>query len=236
MIKDGRIANWEKRQVKKEDDTAAARKQESRLRKKEASQDVAKSREMSQILPDVAECPDASHDVTTRHDTSQRVTLDKNRIDNKDLNNYSPSPKESEGETPPREPERNIPATDAPAAMRPTVELYLLKTGHEAMTPQDLSAIRALEKLHTPTRVNQEISKALERYSKAGKAVTELTLDYIYRSLQYQTSGKARGKARASPELPESLKIYDQTVNRSPGAAVGGVQPEEEAKHERKNE
>jgi DNA-binding Lrp family transcriptional regulator len=79
---------------------------------------------------------------------------------------------------------------EAPPAMRETVEYFLLKTGRTGIQPEELSALRALEEIHTPARVNKEIAQAVERFEKNDKPLSSLTLVYIYKSLQYQNSRK----------------------------------------------
>jgi hypothetical protein len=79
---------------------------------------------------------------------------------------------------------------DVPPAMKEALDYFLLKTGREGIQPEELSALRALSEIHTPGRVNKEISQAAERFKKKGKPVSSLTLIYIYKSLRYQTSLK----------------------------------------------
>lgn len=69
MIKDGIITNWEKRQPKKEDESAALRKQQQRERDKAAK------------TQDVTNTDAQSQPVTQCHDASRDVTLDKIRIE-----------------------------------------------------------------------------------------------------------------------------------------------------------
>jgi DNA-binding Lrp family transcriptional regulator len=79
---------------------------------------------------------------------------------------------------------------EAPPAMREAVEYFLLKTGRTGIQPEELSAIRALEEIHTPARVSKEIAQAVERFRGNGRSLSRLTLVYIYKSLQYQISLK----------------------------------------------
>lgn len=85
---------------------------------------------------------------------------------------------------------------EVPQVMRPSVEYFLLKTGRKGITPGELFAVKTLEKIHVPARVNQEIGKAVARYEKKKRLLSTLTLEYIYESLKYQTSGKSKSKAR----------------------------------------
>jgi DNA-binding Lrp family transcriptional regulator len=75
-----------------------------------------------------------------------------------------------------------------PLIMRETLDYFLLKTGREGITLEELSALRALEEIHTPSRVIREIFQATERFKKRAEPPQDLTLIYIYRSLRYQNS------------------------------------------------
>jgi hypothetical protein len=77
-----------------------------------------------------------------------------------------------------------------PSAMMETLDYFLLKTGRTEIRPEELSALRALEEIHTPARVNKEIAQAVGRLEKNGRSPSSLTLVYIYKSLQYQNSLK----------------------------------------------
>jgi hypothetical protein len=93
---------------------------------------------------------------------------------------------------------------EVPPAMRETVDYFLLKTGRSGIEPEELSALIALEKIHTPTRVNKEISKAVERFRRKGTPLSALTLVYVYKSLQYQNSTKhVQGKSSPQRGLSE---------------------------------
>jgi DNA-binding Lrp family transcriptional regulator len=121
-----------------------------------------------------------------------------------DIKDYSPS--EREASLPPqRKPEEKSSdlfvfediLDDVPLIMRETLDYFLLKTGREGISPEELSAIRALKEIHTPSRVNREIFQAMERFKKRPGPPQELTLVYVYRSLQYQNS--IRGVHSGSP-------------------------------------
>jgi hypothetical protein len=90
----------------------------------------------------------------------------------------------------------------APAVMRETLDYFLLKTGRMGITPEELSALCCLEKIHTPQRVNKEIAEASERFRQLGRPLSKLTLIYIYKSLRYQNSLKnVYGKAPLTQEI-----------------------------------
>ena len=109
------------------------------------------------------------------------------------------------GETPPRQEvataeEESLGPQDAPGAMRETVEFFLAKTGRRGISPGELSAVRALEAIHTPHRVQREISTAVSRFERAGRPPGTLTMEYVLEALKHQRSGSAarRGGARAA--------------------------------------
>ena len=84
-----------------------------------------------------------------------------------------------------------------PSAMKETVEFLLFKTGRRTLFPEELGAVMALEKIHLPSRIQREISKAAERFSRQGKPLSSLSFEYIFDSLKYQKSTKS---ARAQPK------------------------------------
>ena len=104
---------------------------------------------------------------------------------------------------------------DAPAPMGATVDYFLLKTGRAGISAAELSAVRALEKRHTPARIQTEIGKAVARYRKAGKAIASLSLEYIWEALKFQTSlpgarkAKAEQKRRVEEDPAEKQRLAD---------------------------
>lgn len=85
-----------------------------------------------------------------------------------------------------------------PAAMKETVEFLLLKTGRKGLLAEELAPVMALEKIHMPSRIQREITKAAERFNRQGKPLSSLSFVYIYDSLKYQKSSKS---ARAQPKV-----------------------------------
>lgn len=77
---------------------------------------------------------------------------------------------------------------EVPAIMREVVEYFLLKVGRTRLHVEELSAIRALERAHTPHRIIREIAKAAERYGRNKKPLAELSLLYIHEALKHQVS------------------------------------------------
>lgn len=99
--------------------------------------------------------------------------------------------------------------------MRHAAEYFLTKTGRETLTLGGVLALRKLEKIHTPSRVMNEIDKAVRRYQSHSFAPWTLTLDYIYDSLKNQRSlksTKALRQTRASPEDEAERRRRDETL------------------------
>lgn len=78
-----------------------------------------------------------------------------------------------------------------PSAFRETYDLFLLKTGRSSISREELARVEALEKLHIPSRVQAEISKALERFGRSDRAPCELDWNYLWDALRHQKTGKA---------------------------------------------
>lgn len=128
----------------------------------------------------------------------------------------------SEGaETAPNEQYPILPEGDVikkiPAAMKETVELLLLKTGRKGLLPEELGSVMALEKIHMPSRIQREITKAAERFLKQGKHLSSLSFVYIYDSLKYQKSSKS---ARAQPKVTMPTAAENKTWEEQNLAAL----------------
>lgn len=110
--------------------------------------------------------------------------------------------------------EEPLPENDAalkkiPSAMHETVEFMLLKTGRSGLLPEEIGPIMALEKIHLPSRIQREISRAADRFKSKDKPLSSLTFVYIYDSLKYQQSKKT-GKAEPKPpEMSEENKAWE---------------------------
>ena len=104
-----------------------------------------------------------------------------------------------------------------PAAMNETVELLLLKTGRKGLLPEELGPVMALEKIHLPSRIQREITKAAERFLKQGKPLSSLSFVYIYDSLKYQKSSKS---ARAQPKVTMPTAAENKTWEEQNLAAL----------------
>ena len=99
-------------------------------------------------------------------------------------------------------PENNAALKKIPSAMQETVEFMLMKTGRSGLLPEEIGPIMALEKIHLPSRIQREISRAADRFKSKGKTLSSLTFVYIYDSLKYQQS-KSKKTAGAEPKQPE---------------------------------
>lgn len=93
-----------------------------------------------------------------------------------------------------------------PAIMREVMEHFFLKTGRKTILPEELSAIRALERIHTPQRIIREIAKTAERYDRNRKPLEELSLVYIYEALKHQTS--KRGASNTMTQEKTAPDLY----------------------------
>jgi hypothetical protein len=75
--------------------------------------------------------------------------------------------------TGPPKPEAHLDRAEAlaavPRALHETVELYWLKTGRDGLTPDDLSALRALDQMHTPAVIQKPITGSVERFTRRGE-------------------------------------------------------------------
>jgi hypothetical protein len=97
-------------------------------------------------------------------------------------------------------PERALEA--APRALRETVELFWLKTGREDLAPEDLAALRALDRTHTPAVIQKAITESVERFRQRGEDPRALTLRYVWDSLRRFTTRTRRAATPLEPECP----------------------------------
>jgi AraC-like DNA-binding protein len=92
-----------------------------------------------------------------------------------------------------------------PPAFRETFDLFLLKTGRKEITREELALIEALEKIHIPSRVQAEITGALDRFRNPKRLgchprdPSELTWHYLWDALKNQKSGKALQEEKRRP-------------------------------------
>jgi hypothetical protein len=146
-------------------------------------------------------------------------------------------PKNPKPEPKPPEPdfESDVFPEETPPAMREVVRYFLLRTGRTGIGAQELSAVRELEKNHTPNRVSREIARCLERFERLGRPYKHLSLEYVYNALKHQTSRRPPGKrgvsaanARASPNMSaeerERLKRQAETAKKY-NEVVSGYEP-----------
>ncbi len=91
----------------------------------------------------------------------------------------------------------------APAALRETVEYFLFKTGRESVEPHELDLLPRLDAAHTPAMIQKAITRAVERFRRRGEDARQLTLDYVWQSLQHFTTRKsAAPESRRDPSHP----------------------------------
>jgi hypothetical protein len=106
---------------------------------------------------------------------------------------------ESNQEGPRRLLTRDEALRQAPAALHETLEYFLFKTGRECVTPHELDALRRLDATHTPAMIQKAITRAVERLARRGEDARQLTLDYVWQSLQHFTTRKAAAEPRRDP-------------------------------------
>ena len=88
----------------------------------------------------------------------------------------------------------------APRALRKTVELFWLKTGREDLTPEDLAALRDLDRTHTPAVIQKAITESVERFRQRGEDPRALTLRYVWDSLRRFTTRTSHATTSPGPE------------------------------------
>jgi hypothetical protein len=79
---------------------------------------------------------------------------------------------------------------EIPLMFSETVDLLLAKTGRTAIAPDELDALRELDRLHTPARVQQEITRSVARFKSRSRPLSELTFCYLLDALRHQTTRK----------------------------------------------
>ncbi len=80
--------------------------------------------------------------------------------------------------------------TQAPPALRETLELFCFKTGCDAIDPADMEWLDRLDAAHTPAVIQKAITTAVERFERRGDDPAALTLQYIWESLRHYTTRK----------------------------------------------
>lgn len=77
---------------------------------------------------------------------------------------------------------------DVPSAMKETAEYMLFKTGRKNFTFDEISALKKLLVIHYPARVQREITKVVDRFTKKKRSLATITFSYIYEALKNQRS------------------------------------------------
>ena len=82
-----------------------------------------------------------------------------------------------------------------------------LKTGRDGLTPDDLSALRALDQAHTPAVIQKAITESVARFTRRGDDPRGVTFRYVWDSLRRFATRKAPAThpARARPLYPPGL-------------------------------
>jgi len=110
----------------------------------------------------------------------------------------------------------------APAILRETLELFFLKTGRHGLGADESSALRDLERAHTPAVIQRAISAAVARFIGRGQSPMALTLLYVRDSLRHFTTRKTGPVAtdavppRKYPDGVTRLYLTEDTYGRDP--------------------
>ncbi|MBR0150237.1 MAG: helix-turn-helix domain-containing protein [Synergistaceae bacterium] len=105
-------------------------------------------------------------------------------------------PSQPEQEKTPIKPEDIYTPKDAPEAMRSTAEYFTLKTGRKTLTEAEIFALREMNATQYPTRVQKEIDRACELFTRRGQFLDTLTLEYIAASLRNQPTRGHNAKSK----------------------------------------
>lgn len=109
-----------------------------------------------------------------------------------------------------------------PSAWKATAQFFLGKVGRDTLSDEEFTALDNLNRKHVPSAVQSQILKAVDRYRRQGHPLSELTLTYIWESMQnYSTKKPSRKepKTRASPvvgDLTETLAEIRRMKGESP--------------------
>jgi len=95
----------------------------------------------------------------------------------------------------------------APPAMRETLEFFFMKTGIEEIDELDLQYLFLLDQAHTPAAIQKAISRALDRFSRNGRAPAHLTFKYLWETLKrYTTLRFKKGKCHERTSLEDKYQ------------------------------
>ncbi len=186
VIASGRLKNWEKRQPKNEDPTAARRKREQRERDKiRADVDELKAL-LSQLQ---AGCHDMSRTVTASHDREDKRREEEKREEEKAAA-AEPESVRTDSETPPPEPDvaaaaevRNMPVSECRALVRK----YL---GQLMDSPGQTSILQDICRLYPRERIRE----AFEAAGCSGKT----QLNWVKKRLEGRGDDDGRGSAKGA--------------------------------------
>jgi hypothetical protein len=64
--------------------------------------------------------------------------------------------------------------------------------------PDELDALRKLDAAHTPAVIQKAITAAIDRYTRRGQAVSDVTLTYVWESVQRFSTRKPRERDATS--------------------------------------
>ena len=123
-----------------------------------------------------------------------------------------------------REAERELPPAAAPFAMRPAAEYLLLRSGRRGLAPDELTALRELERLCLPSAVTGEIMRAAERFGRLGRPLKELTARYLLASLRGRAAKSGRRGGNSTLAEAEALQFAEENLAELRSRYGGGLQ------------
>ena len=77
-----------------------------------------------------------------------------------------------------------------PAPAREALASFFTVTGRESISEGDFAYFALLDQAHTPAVITKGISAAAARFARHGRAVSELTLEYVWQSLKHYITRK----------------------------------------------
>ena len=105
----------------------------------------------------------------------------------------------------PDNPDETYEPEQAPEIMQPTARYLLQRTGRKNLAWNEISALRELAASQYPTRVNKEIDKAVERFTRQGRDLKTLRFEYIASALAHQPTYKKKSKSKVEAPKPQEV-------------------------------
>ena len=100
-----------------------------------------------------------------------------------------------------------------PEILKPTARYLMFCTGRTNISPHEAEILKELEKIHTPTRINREIDRAVKRFKKRNKNLLQLTFNYIGAALKNQKSFTREKTNISTPNKTQPQSIQPQNLS-----------------------